>query len=41
MKAAVANLTKTLALELGDRHIRVNCIAPDVIPTPGHRRRSR
>jgi len=35
MKAAVVNLTKTLALELGDRRIRVNCIAPDVIPTPG------
>jgi NAD(P)-dependent dehydrogenase (short-subunit alcohol dehydrogenase family) len=35
MKAAVSNLTKTLALELGDRMIRVNCIAPDVIPTPG------
>ena len=35
MKAAVANLTKSLALELGERHIRVNCIAPDVIPTPG------
>jgi NAD(P)-dependent dehydrogenase (short-subunit alcohol dehydrogenase family) len=35
MKAAIANLTKTLALELGDRRIRVNCIAPDVIPTPG------
>jgi NAD(P)-dependent dehydrogenase (short-subunit alcohol dehydrogenase family) len=35
MKAAVANLTKTLALELGDRLIRVNAIAPDVIPTPG------
>jgi NAD(P)-dependent dehydrogenase (short-subunit alcohol dehydrogenase family) len=35
MKAAVANLTKTLALELGHRRIRVNCIAPDVIPTPG------
>ena len=35
MKAAVANLTKSLALELGDRLIRVNCIAPDVIPTPG------
>jgi 3-oxoacyl-[acyl-carrier protein] reductase len=35
MKAAVANLTQTLALELGDRRIRVNCIAPDVIPTPG------
>ena len=35
MKAAVASLTKSLALELGDRLIRVNCIAPDVIPTPG------
>jgi 3-oxoacyl-[acyl-carrier protein] reductase len=35
MKAAVASLTKTLALELGSRMIRVNCIAPDVIPTPG------
>lgn len=35
MKAALASLTKTLALELGDRGIRVNCIAPDLIPTPG------
>src|SRR6478752_4432559 len=35
MKAALVNLSKTLALELGDRRIRVNCIAPDVIPTPG------
>ena len=35
MKAAVENLTKTLALELADRRIRVNTIAPDVIPTPG------
>jgi 3-oxoacyl-[acyl-carrier protein] reductase len=35
MKAALASLTKSLALELGERHIRVNCIAPDVIPTPG------
>jgi 3-oxoacyl-[acyl-carrier protein] reductase len=35
MKAALVNLTKSLALELGDRRIRVNCIAPDVIPTPG------
>jgi 3-oxoacyl-[acyl-carrier protein] reductase len=35
MKAGVANLTQSLALELGDRLIRVNCIAPDVIPTPG------
>ncbi|GMU79283.1 MAG: oxidoreductase [Acidimicrobiia bacterium] len=35
MKSAVMSLTKSLALELGDRLIRVNCIAPDVIPTPG------
>jgi NAD(P)-dependent dehydrogenase (short-subunit alcohol dehydrogenase family) len=35
MKAAVANLTRSLALELGERRIRVNCLAPDVIPTPG------
>jgi NAD(P)-dependent dehydrogenase (short-subunit alcohol dehydrogenase family) len=35
MKAAVANLSMSLAVELGARGIRVNCIAPDVIPTPG------
>lgn len=35
MKAAQVSLTKSLALELGARRIRVNCIAPDVIPTPG------
>jgi NAD(P)-dependent dehydrogenase (short-subunit alcohol dehydrogenase family) len=35
MKAAVASLTKSLALELGPRRVRVNCVAPDVIPTPG------
>jgi 3-oxoacyl-[acyl-carrier protein] reductase len=35
MKTAVMGLTKTLALELGPRMVRVNCIAPDVIPTPG------
>jgi NAD(P)-dependent dehydrogenase (short-subunit alcohol dehydrogenase family) len=35
MKAAVANLTQSLALELGPRGIRVCCVAPDVIPTPG------
>lgn len=35
MKAAVANLTKTLALELAGDRIRVNAIAPDMIPTPG------
>ena len=35
MKAAIAQLTMSLALELGPRLVRVNCIAPDVIPTPG------
>lgn len=35
MKAAVANLSASLALELGPQLIRVNCVAPDVIPTPG------
>jgi 3-oxoacyl-[acyl-carrier protein] reductase len=35
MKTAVFSLTKSLALELGERLIRVNCIAMDVIPTPG------
>lgn len=35
MKAAVANLTKSLALEFAPRHVRVNCVAPDVIPTAG------
>lgn len=34
-KAAVTSLSKSLALELGARRIRVNCVAPDVIPTPG------
>jgi 3-oxoacyl-[acyl-carrier protein] reductase len=35
MKAACTSLSQTLALELGDRFIRVNTIAPDVIATPG------
>ncbi|CAB4531173.1 unannotated protein [freshwater metagenome] len=35
MKAAVANMTQTLALELATQKIRVNAIAPDMIPTPG------
>jgi NAD(P)-dependent dehydrogenase (short-subunit alcohol dehydrogenase family) len=34
-KWAVRGLTQSLALELGDRRIRVNCVAPDAIPTPG------
>ena len=35
MKAAVESLTRSLAVELGARRIRVNCIAPDRIETPG------
>ena len=35
MKAGVANLSKSLSMELAPKHIRVNCVAPDVIPTPG------
>jgi NAD(P)-dependent dehydrogenase (short-subunit alcohol dehydrogenase family) len=35
MKTALMSLSKTLALELGSRNIRTNCIAMDVIPTPG------
>ena len=34
-KAAMVNLTRTLALELAPHEIRVNCIAPDAIPTEG------
>jgi len=35
MKAAVEQFTQSMALELSHRGIRVNCIAPDMIPTPG------
>ena len=35
MKAAVEHLTRTLALELSDRGIRVNTIAPDGLPSAG------
>jgi 3-oxoacyl-[acyl-carrier protein] reductase len=35
MKAALAQLTRTLALELAPRRIRVNAIAPDAIATVG------
>jgi NAD(P)-dependent dehydrogenase (short-subunit alcohol dehydrogenase family) len=33
-KHAVVGLTKSAALELGERHIRVNCICPTTVNTP-------
>ena len=35
MKAAVTHLTRTLAVELGAAGIRINCVAPDFVPTAG------
>jgi NAD(P)-dependent dehydrogenase (short-subunit alcohol dehydrogenase family) len=35
MKTGLMSLMKSLALELGPRRIRANCIAMDHIPTPG------
>ncbi|MEV5559955.1 SDR family oxidoreductase [Nonomuraea wenchangensis] len=35
MKAAVESLTRSLALELAPRGVRVNAIAPDALPTEG------
>jgi len=34
-KAGVINLTETLALEWAERDVRVNCIAPGFVATPG------
>jgi NAD(P)-dependent dehydrogenase (short-subunit alcohol dehydrogenase family) len=34
-KGAVISLTRALANELGQRQIRVNCVAPGFTPTPG------
>ena len=33
-KAAIINLTKSVALELGESNVRVNCICPGAIATP-------
>jgi len=35
MKAGLTHLTRTLAVELGPAGIRVNCVAPDFVPTEG------
>jgi 3-oxoacyl-[acyl-carrier protein] reductase len=35
MKAAVEHLSRSLALELSERRIRVNTVAPDALRTPG------
>lgn len=35
MKAAVEHISRTLALELSTRNIRVNTLAPDAMHTPG------
>jgi len=34
-KAAVAHFSRSLAIELAPDRIRVNCVAPDITPTPG------
>jgi NAD(P)-dependent dehydrogenase (short-subunit alcohol dehydrogenase family) len=33
-KAAIIHLTRSVALELGERGVRVNCICPGGVPTP-------
>lgn len=36
-KAATANFTRAMAVELGAEHIRLNCVAPDTTPSQGNR----
>lgn len=38
-KAAIDHLTRSLALELGPRRIRVNCVSPGIVETPMYRGR--
>jgi NAD(P)-dependent dehydrogenase (short-subunit alcohol dehydrogenase family) len=35
-KAGMTNFTRTMAVELSEHRIRVNCLAPDMIATPGN-----
>lgn len=37
IKGAVSSLTRSLAVEFGPRHIRVNAVCPGTVPTPGAR----
>ena len=38
IKGAISALTRQCAVELGEKGIRVNAVAPGPIPTPGTRR---
>ncbi len=38
IKGAINSLTRTLAVELGPRRVRVNAVAPGSVPTPGARK---
>lgn len=37
IKGGVSSMTRSLAIELGPRHIRVNAVCPGTVPTPGAR----